>query len=78
MMSAYNPNIMKTALSGLLLTVILLSGASANTSPGTEPEYYYTRVMYTGAGTPESGGPVPMRYPALRDFCNPQPTLTEF
>jgi len=68
MMSAYNPNIMKTALSVLLLTVLLLSGASANTPPGTEPEYYYTRVMYTGVGTPERGGPIPARYQPLRDF----------
>ena len=67
-MSAYNPNIMKTALSVLLLTAILLSGASANTPPGTEPEYYYTRVMYTGVGTPERGGPIPARYQPLRDF----------
>ena len=67
-MSAYNPNIMKTALSVLLLTVLLLSGASANTPPGTEPEYYYTRVMYTGVGTPERGGPIPARYQPLRDF----------
>jgi len=68
MMSAYNPNIMKTALSALFLTGILLSGASANTPPGTEPEYYYTRVMYTGVGTPERGGPIPARYQPLRDF----------
>ncbi len=67
-MSAYNPNIMKTALSALFLTGILLSGASANTPPGTEPEYYYTRVMYTGVGTPERGGPIPARYQPLRDF----------
>jgi len=68
MMSAYNPNIMKTALSALFLTGILLSGASANTPPGTEPEYYYTLVMYTGVGTPERGGPIPARYQPLRDF----------
>ena len=70
---------MKKALVLLLVAVVVRSGARAdNPSPDGEAEYYYTRVMYTGAGTPESGGPVPMRYPALRDFCNPQPTLTEF
>ena len=60
---------MKKALSLLFLFVVLLFRVSADTSPpGTEPEYYYTRVMYSGVGTPERGGPFPMRYEPLRDF----------
>ena len=60
---------MKAALSALLVTAISLSCLSAETSsPAIEPEYYYTRVMYTGSGTPERGGPIPVRYPALRGF----------
>src|SRR5262245_31631915 len=60
---------MKRALSAVFFIVVLLSGAWADTSaPGTEPEYYYTRVIYTGVGTPEGGGPYPSRYPPLRDF----------
>ena len=60
---------MKKALSVLFLFVVLLFRVSADTSPpGTEPEYYYTRVMYSGVGTPERGGPFPMRYEPLRDF----------
>src|SRR3989449_6358302 len=60
---------MKKALSLLFLFVVLLFRVLADTSPpGTEPEYYYTRVMYSGVGTPERGGPFPMRYEPLRDF----------
>jgi len=60
---------MKKPLSLLFLFVVLLFRVSADTSPpGTEPEYYYTRVMYSGVGTPERGGPFPMRYEPLRDF----------
>jgi hypothetical protein len=47
----------------------MLSGALADTpGPAAEPEYYYTRVMYTGVGTPERGGPVAVRYPEDRGF----------
>ena len=60
---------MKRALSGVFVTVVLLSGAFADTpAPGIEPEYYYTRIMYTGVGTPERGGPVPIKYPPLQNF----------
>jgi len=60
---------MKTMFSALLLMIPFLSGVLADTPPpGSEPEYYYTRVMYTGSGTPERGGPIPVRYPALRGF----------
>jgi uncharacterized protein DUF4159 len=60
---------MMRALSVVFFAVVLLSGAAADTPPSpTEPEYYYTRVIYTGVGTPERGGPVPYRYPPLRDF----------
>jgi hypothetical protein len=60
---------MKKALSALFVITVLLSGAWADTSaPGTEPEYYYTRVMYTGIGTPERGGPTPVRYAPLQNF----------
>src|ERR1041384_7892104 len=60
---------MKNALRAGLLVAVLLSRASANTShPDIEPEYYYTRVMYTGIGTPERGGPSPYRYEPLRNF----------
>jgi hypothetical protein len=60
---------MRTLVSLLLISAGVLSGASADTpSTAPEPEYYYTRVMYTGQGTPERGGPVPFKYPALRNF----------
>src|SRR5215813_9487487 len=60
---------MKAASLVLLLIIASLAGASAETAPpGTEPEYYYTRVMYTGVGTPERGGPVPIRYRPDNDF----------
>src|SRR5712691_8102943 len=62
-------NTMIRALLIVFFSAMLLSGAVADTSPpGTEPEYYYTRVMYNGVGTPERGGPFPARYPPLRDF----------
>src|SRR5262245_20450816 len=65
----YNPNTMKRAVSAFLLIAALLSGASADTpAPDTEPEYYYTRVIYTGVGTPERGGPDPFKYAPLRGF----------
>ena len=59
---------MKKALSAVFFIVPLLCGASADTPSAAEPEYYYTRVMYTGVGTPERGGPVPIRYAPLRNF----------
>ena len=60
---------MMRALLIVFFSAMLLTGAVADTSaPGTEPEYYYTRVMYNGVGTPERGGPFPARYPPLRDF----------
>jgi len=60
---------LKTVLSVLFMALLLLSGALADTpAPGTDPEYYYTRVMYTGVGTPERGGPFPARYQALQGF----------
>jgi hypothetical protein len=60
---------MKKALSSLVFIVVLLSRVSADTPPPeTEPEYYYTRVIYSGVGTPERGGPIPVRYAPLRDF----------
>jgi hypothetical protein len=62
---------MKTAVSILILTGILLSAAAADTDTppaGGQPEYYYTRVMYNGVGTPERGGPFPGRYPPIRGF----------
>jgi Domain of unknown function (DUF4159) len=60
---------MRRALCGVFVIVVLLSGGFAGTPPpGTEPEYYYTRVMYTGVGTPERGGPVPIRYRPDPDF----------
>jgi hypothetical protein len=60
---------MKKRLLSVCFTSMLLPGALAETSaPGTEPEYYYTRVMYTGVGTPERGGPRPYRYDPLRNF----------
>ena len=60
---------MKRALFALFFTGLVLSGAWAD-EPGrqTDAEYYYTRVIYTGVGTPERGGPIPLRYPPLRDF----------
>jgi Domain of unknown function (DUF4159) len=60
---------MRRALCGVFVIVVLLSGGFAGTPPSiTEPEYYYTRVMYTGVGTPERGGPVPIRYRPDPDF----------
>src|SRR5262245_42321579 len=60
---------MKKTLWLLILIVLVLSGARADDSvPGTDAEYYYTRVIYTGIGTPERGGPAPYRYPPLQDF----------
>jgi hypothetical protein len=60
---------MKRVLSAIFFIGILLSGALADTSmPDAEPEYYYTRVMYTGIGTPERGGPIPARNQPLRNF----------
>ena len=58
---------MKKALVLLLVAVVVRSGARAD-DPSPEAEYYYTRMIYTGVGTPERGGPVPIRYPPLRDF----------
>src|SRR5262249_34857833 len=53
----------------MFLAAVLLSGATADTPPSApEPEYYYTRVIYTGVGTPERGGPAPYRYPPIRNF----------
>ena len=64
-----NPNIMKRALSLVSFIATVLSGAWADVPPpGTDPEYYYTRVIYTGVGTPERGGPSHVRYAPLRDF----------
>src|ERR1051326_3014685 len=64
-----NPAMMKTALFVLLLMVLLFSRTSGDTpQPGAEPEYYYTRVMYTGVRTPERGGPIPARYPPVQNF----------
>src|SRR5258706_11504216 len=51
-----------------LLTVALSAGSADTPRRDTEPEYYYTRVMYTGIGTPERGGPEPYRYEPLRNF----------
>lgn len=63
------PNPMRKAAILLALMIVLLSGASGATSPPVpEPEYYYTRVIYTGQGTPEGGGPRPIRYAPLRGF----------
>jgi hypothetical protein len=60
---------MKTAFCLLSLMFLLLSGVAAETPPPRiEPEYYYTRVMYTGVGTPERGGPAAIRYPPIQDF----------
>jgi len=60
---------MKSALVLVFLIAVLLGGVRADTPPpGGEPEYYYTRVMYNGVGTPERGGPFPARYPPLRNF----------
>ena len=48
---------MKRTLLVLFFTTVVLSGVWA-TTPGADPEapdaeYYYTRIMYTGVGTPE-------------------------
>ena len=60
---------MKKSLTLLLLLLPLLSRAHAEDGPGgTEPEYYYTRLIYTGIGTPERGGPAPYRYPPIQNF----------
>ena len=60
---------MKKVFLLLLLVVPLLSRARADDGPpGGEPEYYYTRLIYTGIGTPERGGPAPYRNPPLVDF----------
>jgi uncharacterized protein DUF4159 len=60
---------MKKALAALFFFMVLMSAVSADTSPpGTEPEYYYTRVIYSGVGTPERGGPLPFRYPPIEGF----------
>ena len=60
---------MKKVFLLLLLVVPLLSRARADDGPpGGEPEYYYTRVIYTGIGTPERGGPAPYRNPPLVNF----------
>ncbi len=59
---------MKTPLLVGLLLVAPLAGSGDTERQGTEPEYYYTRVMYTGMGTPERGGPQPYRYPPLTNF----------
>jgi hypothetical protein len=46
-----------------------VSRAQATTEvPGEEPEYYYTRLIYTGIGTSERGGPAPYRNRPLADF----------
>jgi len=61
---------MKRTLLVLFFTMVVLSAVWAATFPqaDTEAEYYYTRIMYTGVGTPERGGPFPARYQPLRDF----------
>src|SRR5262245_1905182 len=60
---------MKKALSVLFFIVVLLCGAWADVPPqDNQPEYYYTRVMYTGNGTPERGGPVRSKRAPDRDF----------
>jgi hypothetical protein len=57
------------ALFSLVFVAALLSGAwASDDSPAPEAEYYYTRLIYTGVGTPEGGGPYPMRYPPLQNF----------
>jgi hypothetical protein len=62
-------NTMKRALSVVSFIALVLSGAWADVPPpGGEPEYYYTRVMYTGVDTPERGGPVRFKYPPELDF----------
>jgi hypothetical protein len=50
----------------LILTLSRVKGEPSDALP--EPEYYYTRVMYTGVGTPERGGPNPFKYPPIRNF----------
>ena len=66
---SFEPEDMKRTPFLLFFTVLLLSGARADDAPPpAEPEYYYTRVMYNGVGTPERGGPIPMRYQPLRNF----------
>lgn len=60
---------MKKILSVIVLTTIFLSAASASESTlSAEYEYFYTRLIYTGVGTPERGGPSPERSEPLRDF----------
>jgi hypothetical protein len=60
--------IKKTLTLILFVVFVLTCARGAETDPPPEPEYYYTRVMYTGIGTPERGGPSPYRYPPIRDF----------
>src|SRR2546427_12764537 len=60
---------MKRTLFVLFFTMLLLSGAWAlDSPPDNDAEYYYTRLMYSGLGVPERGGPFPPRYPPLRGF----------
>jgi hypothetical protein len=60
---------MRTAASIVVLIILCFSAIRADTpAPKGEPEYYYTRVIYTGNGTPERGGPFPMRREPLRGF----------
>ncbi len=53
---------------GILLIVMMTEVRGAPPDATPTPEYYYTRVMYTGIGTPERGGPSPYKYPPLVDF----------
>ena len=47
---------MKKTLSVLFFILVVLSGARADVTPETAPEFYYTRVMYTGHGRGAFGG----------------------
>ena len=60
---------MKRALLVLFFGLVVLSLAWAlDSPPDNDAEYYYTRLMYSGVGVPERGGPFPARYPPLRGF----------
>jgi len=55
----------------LLTSAIVVAFSSARADEGKPegaPEYYYTRVIYSGNGTPERGGPFPGRNAPLRGF----------
>src|SRR5881296_2488219 len=46
-----NPNIMKRALSLVSFIATVLSGAWADVAPlDSQPEFFYTRVIYSGVG----------------------------